>query len=129
MQDAIGMTKSRILIVDDNLASRELLLAVLKHFSYDVLEACNGKEALEMIAQIQPDLVLLDIEMPVLDGISVIRRLRQDPQFNSLPVLAVTADAMHGTRDRVLKEGFSGYVTKPIDASLVRKQVKDILGH
>jgi CheY-like chemotaxis protein len=123
------MTTSKILIVDDNLASRELLLAILKRSSYDILEACNGKEALDVIVGIRPDLVLLDVEMPVLDGISVVRRLRQDSRFASLPVLAVTADAMQGTRDRILAEGFTGYVTKPIDASLIRKQVREILGH
>lgn len=67
--------------------------------------------------------------MPVLDGISVVRRLRRDPRFASLPVLAVTADAMQGTRDRILAEGFTGYVSKPIDATFIRKQVKEILGH
>jgi CheY-like chemotaxis protein len=76
-----------------------------------------------------PDLVLLDIEMPELDGISVVRRIRQDPRFTSLPILAVTADAMQGTEERILKEGFSGYLTKPIDASLLRRQVSEILGH
>ncbi len=123
------MTRPKVvLIVDDNLASRELLRSVLKHSSYDILEACDGKEALEIIVGSQPDLVLLDLEMPVLDGTSVVRRLRQDPKFASLPVLAVTADAMQGTGERVLAQGFSGYVTKPINAGIIRKQVRQILG-
>jgi len=123
------MTAAKVLIVDDNPASRELLLAVLKRLSYDILEACNGAEALEKIAATRPDLVLLDIEMPVMDGIAVVRKLRQDSRFASLPVLAVTADAMQGTRDRILAEGFSGYVTKPIDAARIREQVREILGN
>ena len=123
------MTISKILIVDDNLASRELLLAILKRSSYDILEACNGQEALDVISRAEPDLVLLDVEMPVLDGIEVIHRLRHDLRFASMPVLAVTADAMQGTKERILAEGFSGYVTKPVDGPLIRKQVKEILGH
>ena len=123
------MKTSKILIVDDNLASRELLIAILKHSCYEIMEACNGQEALDTISRTQPDLVLLDIEMPVLDGIAVIRRIREHSRFASMPVLAVTANAMQGTRERVLSEGFSGYVTKPIDGPLIRKQIKEILGH
>jgi len=118
----------KILIVDDNLASRELMRAVLKRLCDEVLEARDGEEALEEIGRTRPDLVLLDIEMPVLDGIAVIHRIRADPRFTSLPVWAVTANAMQGTRERLIGEGFDGYVTKPINAAMLRRQVKELLG-
>jgi len=118
---------SRILIVDDNLASRELLRAILKPSCDEILEACNGREALEIIGASRPDLVLLDIEMPLVDGIGVLHQVRRDPNFARLTVLAVTANAMQGDRERILAEGFDGYVAKPINAAMLRKQVKDIL--
>jgi CheY-like chemotaxis protein len=118
----------KIMIVDDNLASRELMRAVLKRLCDEILEACNGKEALERIIETKPDLVLLDIEMPIIDGIAVLRQIRQDPHLACLPVLAVTANAMQGDREKVLAEGFDGYVAKPINAAMLRKQVEDILG-
>jgi two-component system cell cycle response regulator DivK len=118
----------KILIVDDNLASRELMRAVLKRSCAEILEACDGKEALEMIHAANPDLVLLDIELPIVDGIGVIRHIRQDPQTSRLPVLAVTANAMQGDQEKILEEGFDGYIAKPIHAASLRKQVEDILG-
>ncbi len=123
------MKMPKILIVDDNLAGRELLIAVLKYSNYELIEACDGQEALDLISRTQPDLVLLDIELPVLDGIKVVRRLRKHSRFASLPVLAVTANAMQGTREKLLAEGFSGYVTKPVDGALIRKQIREILGY
>mgnify|MGYP001065134346 CR=1 FL=1 len=117
----------KILVVDDNLATRELLRHVLKA-SYEVLEAGHGQEALEKLAAEAPDLVLLDLEMPGLDGFAVLRRLREDARFGALPVVAVTARAMQGDRERALAAGFDGYITKPIDAAALRRQVEQMLG-
>ncbi len=118
----------RILVVDDNLASRELLHAVLKAPDREIVEASEGEEALEKIAESTPDLVLLDIEMPLLNGFAVLRKLRENPRFAGLRVLAVTAHAMQGAREDALAAGFDGYITKPVNAAAVRKQVADFLG-
>lgn len=117
----------KILVVDDNLASRELLRHILKA-SCQVLEASHGQEALDKIAEAEPDLVLLDLEMPGLDGFAVLRQLRQHPRSGALRVVAVTARAMQGDRETALAAGFDGYITKPINAAALRRQVEQILG-
>jgi two-component system cell cycle response regulator len=117
----------RVLIVDDNRASRDLLRAILKPLRCELIEAAEGQEALDQIQEKRPDLVLLDIDMPVLDGLSVLRRIRQDPRLPGLPVIAVTAYAMDGDREKGLAEGFTAYLTKPVQAAAVRQQVEDLL--
>jgi CheY-like chemotaxis protein len=117
----------KILVVDDNPASRELLRMALKGPDREILEACHGGQALEIVAREAPDLVLLDIEMPVIDGFGVLRRLREDSRFAALPVVAVTAHAMQGAEELALKAGFSAYITKPIRPAEVRKHVAAIL--
>ena len=107
---------TRILVAEDNPANRELLRERLEARGYSVTEACNGQEALEMIAQSRPDLLLLDISMPVLDGFATVRKIRENPELSALPVLAVTAYTMQGDRDKVLNAGFDGYLSKPINA-------------
>lgn len=109
----------KILIAEDNATNRELFRELLEARGYAVVEACDGSQALQMIEQTQPDLLLLDIGMPVLDGFAVVRAIRQNPRLASLPVLAVTAYAMQGDRERVLNSGFDGYLSKPIDSSLL----------
>ena len=111
----------KILVVDDNRAGRELLRALLRAPDRHILEASQGQEALELIAQEQPDLVLLDIEMPVLDGFGVIRALRDDSRMAAVPAVAVTANAMQGARERILAAGFDDCITKPIDATAIRR--------
>jgi two-component system cell cycle response regulator DivK len=107
---------TKILVAEDNAVNRELLRELLETRAYTVVEACDGEEALRMIEQTQPDLLLLDIGMPVLDGFAVVRKIRENPRFASLPVVAVTAYAMQGDRENVLNAGFDGYLSKPIDA-------------
>ena len=94
---------------------------------YDVIEACEGQEALLKIAESQPDILLLDLSMPVLDGFGTIRKIREDPSFGSLPVLAVTAYAMRDDRDKVLNSGFNGYLSKPIDPSVLDRELERLL--
>ncbi len=117
----------KILVVDDNPDSRYLLRAVLKRSCDEVLEAGQGQEALEVISRAEPDLVLLDIEMPVLDGYAVLSQLRQNPRFAALPVLAISANAMYRDREKALAAGFDAYITKPIHAASLRKQVEQLL--
>ena len=117
----------KILVAEDDPASRELLLEILRAVGYDVVEACDGGEALRKIQETGPDLVLLDIQMPVLDGFAVLRQLRQDPRFAALPVVALTADAMRGDREKTLSASFDAYLSKPVDATALRIQIEQLL--
>ncbi|OLD57912.1 MAG: hypothetical protein AUI54_00885 [Acidobacteria bacterium 13_1_40CM_2_56_5] len=119
---------SKIIIVDDNGASRDLLRAILKTVPSDIIEAKHGQEALELIQQERPDLVLMDIDMPVLDGLSAVRKIRQNPSLADLPVVAVTSFAMEGDREKGLAAGFTAYVVKPLRAAALREQVQQLLG-
>jgi two-component system cell cycle response regulator DivK len=118
---------TKILIADDNPVSRELIREVLELSHYEIIEASNGQEALERTEQSAPDLVLLDIEMPLLNGFGVLRQLRGNPRFASLPVLALTAYAMQGDREKALAAGFDEYITKPISAVILRAQIEKLL--
>jgi CheY-like chemotaxis protein len=118
---------SKILVVDDNAVSRELLRYVLKPLGLEIVEAASGLEALEQIAEVRPDVVLLDLDMPGLDGYGVLREIRHKLEWAGLRVIAVTAYAMQSDRDKAIAEGFDGYVTKPIHAVHIRKYVEDLL--
>jgi two-component system cell cycle response regulator DivK len=117
----------KILVVDDNQVSRELIREVLNSPDQVVLEAENGEEALEMILAERPDIVLLDIQIPAFDGFEVLRRLRSDPRFDNLPVIALSAYAMQRDYEKALKLGFDDYITKPIDISALRVRIEEIL--
>ena len=116
-----------VLIAEDNAINRELLRELLEARGYSVVEACNGQEALHMVEQIPPDLLLLDIAMPVLDGFGVVRKIRENPRLATLPVLAVTAYAMQGDQERVLNSGFDGYLSKPISAVALAEEMDRLL--
>jgi CheY-like chemotaxis protein len=116
----------KILIAEDNPVNRELLHELLEARGYAVDEAANGQEALQMIAQSRPDALLLDLNMPVLDGFATVRKIREDPTISSLPVLAVTAYAMRGDREKTLQAGFDGYLSKPIIASALDAELEHI---
>jgi len=113
-----------ILLADDDLPSRELMRELLEASGHLIVEAVNGRDALDLIRQNQPELVFLDLQMPVLDGFSVLRELRNDVRFRRLPVIAVTASAMRGDRERAIAAGFDSYIAKPINLGDVRKQVE-----
>ena len=117
----------KILVAEDDPASRELLLEILGAAGYDVVEACDGGEALRKIEETGPDLVLLVIQMPVLDCFAVLRQLRQDPRFAALPAVALTAYAMRGDREKILSVGFNAYLSKPVDATALRTQIEQLL--
>jgi CheY-like chemotaxis protein len=116
-----------ILIAEDRDASRELLSVVLTAAGYHVIQAADGEEALTRAAETLADLVILDIHMPRLDGFGVIRRLRDDPAYATVPVIALTASAMAGDRDSVLAAGFSEYISKPVNMSLLRREIARLL--
>ena len=116
-----------ILIADDTANGRELVRAVLENTGYSVLEASNGVDALASARQNHPDLIILDLHMPGLDGFGVMEEIRRDSKLASTPVMALTASAMAGDRERALAGGFTGYVTKPIRLSDLRKEVERLL--
>ena len=109
--------------------NRELLRELLEMRGYTVMEACDGQEALRMIEQTQPDLLLLDIGMPVLDGFGVVRKIRENPRFTSLPVVAVTAYAMQGDREKILSSGFDGYLSKPVNSRSLAEELDRLLAN
>ena len=104
---------AKIAVVEDNPDNRLLVNAILEDM-YDISEYETGVEAVGGLADDPPDLVLLDISLPEMDGTEVLAWIRQQPQFESLPVIALTAHAMAGDREKYLAAGFSDYVTKPI---------------
>ncbi len=117
----------RVLIADDQPVGRELLRNALESVGYDVVEARDGDEALVQAYSSAPDLILLDIHMPSRDGLSVVRELRNDPRFESIPILAVTATAMKGDRQKGLEAGFTEYLTKPVSLSALREIIARFL--
>lgn len=117
----------KVFIAEDNAINRELLRELLESRGYTVVEACDGEEALRMIEQTQPDILLLDIGMPVLDGFAVVRQLRQNPRLSALPAVAVTAYAMQGDRERILNSGFDGYLSKPINPRSLAEELDRLL--
>jgi CheY-like chemotaxis protein len=116
-----------ILVADDNRLSRELVRDVLTSPDCRVVEAANGQEVIDLLDAANPDLVLLDLEMPVKDGFAALAEIRNHPRFSDLPVIAVTAKAMLLDRDRILAAGFDACVTKPIDIAKLRQRVHALL--
>jgi two-component system cell cycle response regulator len=106
---------ARILAVDDVLHNLDLMTYLLRAFGHEVVSATNGRQALQLAKEHQPHLVVLDVQLPDVDGYEVLARLRADPFLSQVPVLAVTAYAMVGDRDDALAAGFDGYLAKPID--------------
>ncbi|MGZ4415906.1 MAG: response regulator [Gaiellaceae bacterium] len=109
------MSGERILVVEDNEKNMKLVRDVLSSQGYLTLEARSGEAALELASSFGPALVLLDVQLPGIDGVEVLERLRRDDRTASIPVLALTAQAMQGDRERFLRAGFDGYISKPVN--------------
>jgi two-component system cell cycle response regulator DivK len=116
-----------ILVADDRPASLELIRAVLDDLGYKVLEAQNGADAVRQARESNPDLVLLDLHMPVLDGFGALAELRADAAMQDVPIVALTASGMAGDRERALAAGFSDYLSKPISLARLRSEVERYL--
>lgn len=117
----------KVLIVDDNETNRGLIVNIVKVLGVDFEEAVNGIEALEMVKKSQPNLILLDMLMPEIDGFEVARRLKKNSATSHIPILAVTAKAMIGDREKALTSGCDDYITKPIDTITVMNKIKNLL--
>jgi two-component system cell cycle response regulator DivK len=109
------MANRRILVVEDNEKNMKLFRDVLVATGYETVEAASGEAAVALAAERTPDLVLMDIQLPDIDGLEALRRLRADERTAAVPVLALTAQAMQGDRERFLEAGFDGYLSKPIN--------------
>lgn len=103
-----------ILVVEDNPVNLELFADVLAVGGYECIRAVKGEDALELAKTVEPDLVLLDIQLPGMDGLAVVRHLRNDEATRGLKVVALTAYALKGDREAFLEQGFDGYIAKPI---------------
>ena len=117
----------KILLIEDNEQNRILMRQILVRKGYDLLEAKDGLTGIEMARAHMPALILLDIQMPVMNGFMVIRELRNDVELRKIKVIAVTSFAMKGDREKALQAGFDEYVTKPIDTRTFPELVKQIL--
>ncbi len=117
------MPGQRILVVEDNERNMKLLRDVLQAIGYRTLEASTAGQALALAAEHPPALVLMDIRLPDMDGLEALSRLRSDARTASVPVLAVTAQAMKGDRERFLQAGFDGYLSKPVDVDELLEMV------
>lgn len=113
-----------ILVVDDNEDSRELVKKILKKQGYEIIEAIDGEEAIAKAIAYRPDLILMDISIPKIDGYEVTRRLKARVDFKDTPIIAFTAHAMRGDQERALQAGCNGYISKPINVRDFPDQIK-----
>ena len=120
------MTPKKILVVEDNLDNRCILVYRLKRIGdFEVIEATNGAEAIEAVEKLQPDLIFMDLKMPVMDGWEATRRIRQLPKGQSIPIIALTAQAMSGDEQRAIDAGCDDYLAKPIvDPTVVKTKLE-----
>ncbi len=121
------MAGERILIVEDNEKNMKLACDLLDHHGYATVPARTAEDALAAVAALPPDLILMDIALPGMDGIEALGRLRADPGTATIPVCALTAFAMNDDRERCLRAGFDGYLVKPISVREFPQQVRGLL--
>jgi CheY-like chemotaxis protein len=117
----------RVLIADDKATSRELIRVVLEGSGYVVSEANDGLEVVRFARETRPDLIILDLHMPGLDGFGALAELRRDRSLAGVPIMALTASAMQGDRERAMTAGFDSYVSKPIPLPKLREEVMRLL--
>lgn len=117
----------RLLIVDDNEQNRDLLSRRLRRRGFDVLLAHDGREGVEMAAAERPDLILMDMNMPHVDGWEATRQLKARPEVAAVPVIGLTAHALEGDRERALEAGCADYHTKPVDFAKLVSQIEALL--
>lgn len=121
------MGTATILVVEDNRLNMKLLRDVLEHAGYDVVEATSGEQGVELAAQRRPDLVLMDLQLPGIDGTEALRRIRSADDTTLVPVVAVTASAMATDREAASRAGFDGFLEKPINARALPSVVASYL--
>ncbi|MFC1901484.1 response regulator [Chloroflexota bacterium] len=123
----IQALKEKILIVEDNPQNMRLIEMTLRAKDYTMIEATDGKKALETAVREHPDLIIMDIQLPEMSGLDVTRKLRQLPEFNDVPILALTAYAMKGDREKLLNAGCDAYLPKPINTRELPGKIAEML--
>ena len=121
------MCNARILYVEDNLENRILIRRILMAEGYNLLEADHAKQALAIVQETIPDLILMDINMPDMDGYTLTAQIKKLPNMSSVPVIALTANVMKGDRERTLEAGCDGYIQKPVDVDALPEQISRFL--
>jgi two-component system, cell cycle response regulator DivK len=119
--------KTTILYVEDNLENRVLVRRILMSEDYAVLEAVNAADALNILKNARPDLILMDINMPDIDGYTLTARIKAMPGFERIPILALTANVMRGDKEKTLEAGCDGYIQKPLDIDQLIREVERFL--
>ena len=119
------MAGERVLVVEDNEKNMKLFRDVLQASGYSTFEATTGEQAVELALVHAPALVLMDVQLPGIDGVEALEQLRRDERTSSIPVLALTAQAMSGDRKRFLEAGFDGYLAKPVDVGELIDAVRE----
>jgi CheY-like chemotaxis protein len=122
------MAGEKILLVEDNPVNRRLAVFLLRAHGYEVREATTAVEALEMLEKERPDLIVMDIQLPEMDGLEATKKIKEQPTTADIPVLAVTSYAMKGDRENALAAGCVGYITKPIDKVTFIQEIASHLG-
>jgi two-component system cell cycle response regulator DivK len=118
-----------ILHIEDNLENRVLIRRLLRAEGYTLVEAENASDALEQLQSITPDLILMDINMPDVDGYTLTKQIKAIPEFSTIPIVAITANVMKGDREKSLGAGCDGYIEKPIDVDRIGAQIARFLGN
>jgi two-component system, cell cycle response regulator DivK len=118
----------RILLVEDNEMNRDMLSRRLARKEYEVLVAVDGKEGVVMAGSVAPDLILMDMSLPVMDGWEATRQLKASPETKDIPIIALTAHAMSGDREKAMEAGCDDYDTKPIELPRLLAKMEDLLG-
>ncbi len=119
--------KEKILVVEDNPLNMRLLEIVLRAKNYTLLKATDGEEALDMAMREQPDLIIMDIQLPKMSGLEVTRKLRETPAFSHTPIIGVTAYAMKGDKEKVIESGCDAYLSKPINTRELPEVIAEML--
>ena len=120
------MTK-RILVVEDQEDNRQILRDLLASTDYEIVEAVNGVEALAAVAKQRPDLILMDIQLPILDGYEATRRIKANPELRTIPIIAVTSYALSGDEAKAMAAGCDGYFAKPFSPRVILAKVREFL--
>ena len=121
--------KEKILIVEDNPINMRLLEMTLRAKGYTLLEATDGGEALDVAVRERPDLIIMDIQLPKINGLAVTRKLRETPEFRYIPIIAITAYAMKGDREKAIEAGCDAYLPKPINTRELPEMIATMLLH
>ncbi|MBN2687377.1 MAG: response regulator [Deltaproteobacteria bacterium] len=116
--------KGKILVIEDNEQNLYLVRFILEKNDYEVFAVMDGESGIEMAASLRPDMILLDIQLPLMDGYTVARNLRRNPDLADTPIVAVTSYAMTGDREKTIEAGCNGYIEKPINPDIFMAQVE-----